>query len=195
LIGKAFTLAAKKGKQTLREVLNDESELFFLLIKDYALKIIQAVANFQNSEIGKGHFLVHRYICPENILIGPGGQVQLADFRSKLVIPVRETNHNHPRATISHLYEAPEQLLGKPYNGKVDSYAIFLILFEMATFRTYHTATDYSALCLEYRKHDGKLTLGSDLDPDLASLLRELGAFNPVERLTPSEALNHHYFK
>ncbi|KAG8212795.1 hypothetical protein J437_LFUL019766, partial [Ladona fulva] len=82
---------------------------------------------------------------PSNIFFSHEGQIKVGDFG--LVTTMAETlaneqpgdedsanflgNHRHTAQVGTQLYMSPEQLMGKPYNYKVDIYSLGLILFEL----------------------------------------------------------------
>ncbi len=79
----------------------------------------------------------HGDIKPENILVGRGGQVKVADFgiaarRSK---DMSCLNTNHGSSAATPLYAAPERRNGAPPDIASDIYSIGVIFYEMLTMR------------------------------------------------------------
>lgn len=127
-------------KESLREWLRDErshplDRRQSLLIFD---QIVQAV------EYVHLRGLIHRDLKPSNIFFSKEGQVKVGDFG--LVTAMAETmdkiptgedrldaleKRTHTAQVGTQLYMSPEQLMGKPYNYKVDIYSLGLILFEL----------------------------------------------------------------
>ncbi|XP_046385466.1 eukaryotic translation initiation factor 2-alpha kinase-like [Ischnura elegans] len=129
-------------KESLREWLRDDTSHLSdrkqcLLIFD---QIVQAV------EYVHLRGLIHRDLKPSNIFFSQEGQVKVGDFG--LVTAMVEAIdpgmlignesgmdstkcQRHTAQVGTHLYMSPEQLMGKPYNYKVDIYSLGLIFFEL----------------------------------------------------------------
>ena len=109
--------------------------------------------------------LVHRDVKPGNILITPDGRVMLADFGiAKVMGETGEdlTNEHIMMGTAKYL--SPEQVRGRPLDGRADIYALGLVLYE----------------CLA---GGVPFNRGNDGDTALARLTREptdLGRLNPT---------------
>ncbi len=78
--------------------------------------------------------LVHRDIKPGNILIMPNGDVLLTDFGIAKPLKSSETDDTDlTRAEImmgTAKYLSPEQVQGRPLDGRADMYALGLVLYE-----------------------------------------------------------------
>ncbi|RJP64108.1 MAG: serine/threonine protein kinase [Candidatus Abyssobacteria bacterium SURF_17] len=74
--------------------------------------------------------VVHRDIKPSNILVTPDGRVKLADFGIALI---KETATDEAENEIAGTptYMSPEQILGKPVDGKSDIYSLGVTMYEM----------------------------------------------------------------
>lgn len=80
---------------------------------------------------GKPLGLVHRDICPANVLISKSGQVMLSDFGIATHILPR---HVHRQINAGHLgYLAPEQITNKPVDHRTDLFAAGVLLYEIIT--------------------------------------------------------------
>jgi len=75
--------------------------------------------------------VVHRDLKPANVLIADDGRVVLTDFGIARMVS-GDGKHTGGLIGTPH-YMAPEQVAGKPTDGRADIYALGLILFEMAT--------------------------------------------------------------
>ncbi|KPI94292.1 Eukaryotic translation initiation factor 2-alpha kinase 3 [Papilio xuthus] len=84
--------------------------------------------------------LIHRDLKPSNIFFAPDGRVKVGDFG--LVTTMGDNSQDgepteidvyarHTHRVGTHLYMSPEQVVGRPYNYKVDIYSLGLVLFEL----------------------------------------------------------------
>ena len=79
--------------------------------------------------------VVHRDVTPSNIMFTRSGAVKLLDFGvAKTSISEGRTAHGYIKGKVG--YFAPEQIKGGPIDGRVDLFALGVVLYE--------------ALCLEY---------------------------------------------
>ena len=81
---------------------------------------------------GRSLELIHRDISPDNILVARDGSVKIADlglarFRDRSV----QTRHGFLKGKLA--YMAPEQLLFQPLDGRIDIYALGVVLTELLT--------------------------------------------------------------
>eukprot|EP01097_Dermamoeba_algensis_P000955 TRINITY_DN1357_c0_g1_i1.p1 TRINITY_DN1357_c0_g1~~TRINITY_DN1357_c0_g1_i1.p1 ORF type:complete len:448 (-),score=113.73 TRINITY_DN1357_c0_g1_i1:109-1452(-) len=72
---------------------------------------------------------IHRDIKSDNVLIGSQGQIKLADFG----VAVQLTNQRSKRNTLigTNYWMAPEVILGKDYDTKVDIWSLGIMMQEM----------------------------------------------------------------
>ena len=78
--------------------------------------------------------IVHRDIKPSNIIIDPKGQVKITDFGiAHFEDPAMTLQTIHGEILGTPLYMSPEQVEGKPVNGRSDLYSLGVILYELTT--------------------------------------------------------------
>lgn len=134
-----FTMDLVEGR-TLTEVMREEGAMSVARILELGIPIADALAAAHRRGIA------HRDVKPDNIIIGPRGEVTILDFGlAKLSNAVVESAHNDADLTASidatiegrilgtiH-YMAPEQAQGAETNPTTDVFALGVVLYEMAT--------------------------------------------------------------
>jgi serine/threonine protein kinase len=117
--------------EDLRELLKREGRLRFGEARSIAMQVGQALAFAHSRNI------VHRDVKPENIRVRrdlAGPHVKVLDFGIARLLKdagVRLTADGMLAGTPR--YMAPEQVKDEPLDGRVDQYALGLVLFEMLT--------------------------------------------------------------
>jgi eukaryotic-like serine/threonine-protein kinase len=118
--------------QTLRDLLRDRGRLG----PREALDIMDGVLGGLAAAHTAG--IAHRDVKPENVLIGDGRTVKVADFGlARLLSGASHTKSGMIIGTAAYL--APEQVLGQPTDARTDVYAAGVLLFELLTGRQPHT--------------------------------------------------------
>jgi serine/threonine protein kinase len=135
--------------------------------------------------------LWHRDIKPENIFFDAAGQPLVADFGIVKVAaddPDREaTVYTEPGSTLgTPAYMAPELIMGRAVDGRIDVYALGVMVYEWLTGRLPFDATNPAAILVKQFSAAKTLTHPSDLIPGLpreagAAVLRAM-AINPADR-------------
>jgi hypothetical protein len=78
---------------------------------------------------GQSLYLVHRDVSPQNIQVGVDGSARVLDFGiAKALGRLQDTHTGQVKGKIS--YMAPEQLLGQPFDRRVDVFAAGVVLWE-----------------------------------------------------------------
>jgi serine/threonine protein kinase len=74
--------------------------------------------------------VVHRDLCPANLLLSKNGEVKLSDFG--VARALRDAESTHTRTVAGHAgYMAPEQALAQPIDERCDLFAVGVILWEL----------------------------------------------------------------
>jgi len=91
-------------------------------------------AHEQRNPAGEHLGLVHRDVCPANILLGYDGSVKLVDFgMAKAALRSQKTASGSLKGKAS--YMSPEQCMGKPVDRRTDTFALGIVLYELLTAR------------------------------------------------------------
>jgi serine/threonine-protein kinase len=97
--------------------------------------------------------VVHRDLKPDNIVIGPDGNVTLMDFGIALRLASRRLTFSHlSNAVGTPDYMAPEQVRGERGDARTDVYALGVVLYELLTGRVPYPAESDGALEAMRRK-------------------------------------------
>ncbi len=128
--------------------------------------------------------IVHRDVKPGNVLLGPNGQIKLADFGIARLIDQDPgfTRTGYAMGTVA--YASPEQVRGETLTGATDTYSLGLVLLEALTGRREYDGTDLDAAQARLLREP---RIGDDLPQPWPLLLREMTALDPTNRPTPAE--------
>jgi hypothetical protein len=125
--------------RTLREVLRRCREMGLRLGVARAVHVCAEVARglayaHRYEEGGRPMGIVHRDVSPQNVLLSFEGEVKLADFGIARALGVAEAT---APGTVKGkaAYMAPEQARGEPVDGRVDVFALGVILWELCAGR------------------------------------------------------------
>jgi eukaryotic-like serine/threonine-protein kinase len=89
-----------------------------------------AYAHRATDEEGQPLRFVHRDVSPANILLTRGGHVKLTDFGiARVADRDPHTDHGHVRGKLG--YMSPEQVLGRPLDGRSDVFTLTAVLGEL----------------------------------------------------------------
>jgi serine/threonine protein kinase len=94
-----------------------------------ALELVQRIAEALDYAHSQG--IVHRDIKPANIMVTTGGQPKIADFGIAKVSQAETTLPGHVVGTPA--YMSPEQLNGKPVDGRSDLFSLGVITYWLLT--------------------------------------------------------------
>ncbi|TSM85989.1 Serine incorporator 5 [Bagarius yarrelli] len=159
-----------------------------VIIKDTSLVLTPAnikayiLMTLQGLEYLHHHWILHRDLKPNNLLLDESGVLKLADFG--LAKAFGSPNRVYTHQVVTRWYRSPELLFGaKMYGVGVDMWAVGCILAELLL-RGLTSLPDYISF---------KLFPGTPLEhifsaasDDLLELLKGLFTYNPCTRLTAS---------
>jgi serine/threonine-protein kinase len=167
-----------KGK-SLREVLDKQKKLQPQLTIHIGLAVAAAL-----EEAHKQNF-VHRDVKPGNILMKKDAHCLLADFGiAKALVSSGDdlTNDNIMMGTAKYL--SPEQVRGKPLDGRADLYGLGLVLYECLAGRVPFLGESDAdtALARLQREPTDLARLRPSISPNLVKVIHKLLARNPDHR-------------
>jgi len=166
------------------------------------------------------HRILHRDLKPQNLLIDREGNLKLADFGLARAFGVPLRTYTHEVVTL--WYRAPEILLGgRQYSTGVDMWSVGTIFAEMVTrkplfpgdseideifkiFRLLGTPDediwpgvtslpDYKTSFPKWSRKDIANSVPG-LEPAGVELLEMMLAYDPAERISAKQSINHPYF-
>jgi len=147
-----------------------------------ALEISRQVA--RALEYAHQHRLIHQDIKPDNIMIGPGNLVKLADLGISKTFDEAENEGDGKKVMGTPHYMAPEAGLGKKIDHRVDIYSLGATLYHLLTGKTPYHGTNATEV-LKAHVMDPLPPL-QDLNPevsdDVCALVERMMAKKPEER-------------
>jgi serine/threonine protein kinase len=167
-----------EGK-TLRALMQENTRLRSPQI----ITILKQVA--EGLDFAHGRNVVHRDIKPTNIMIAEGDLVKIADFGvAKMLGDATVGLTQAGMAVGTPHYMAPEQVLGKPVDGRTDQFALGVIAYELLSGRRPFEGDSITSIMYQIVNEDPirEDTTSSIINlPALPSLLRAL-AKEPSQR-------------
>ena len=161
----AFLIMELVNGATLRDLLREHGRLPVPL----ALSVFDLVLSALAAAHREG--LVHRDVKPENVLIGPGGVVKVADFGLvRAAAAANGSTGNVILGTVAYL--SPEQVATGAADPRSDVYAAGVLLFEMLTGAPPYTGD--TALSVAYRHVNDDVPAPSTVAPAVPAALDEL---------------------
>ena len=131
--------------------------------------------------------IIHRDIKPENVLLNSlndGIVAKLTDFGCSKYI---EKDKGRKTILSTPINLAPEIIYGQEYDEKVDIWCIGVLLYELITGCVPFKSKDLNNLNL-------KINWPKEMNKDAKDLISKILKFNPSERITLKEMLEHPFF-
>ena len=174
--GNLYSLIPKRGKK------KQNNKTIASLIKD----VISAVYYMHKMNPP----IIHRDIKPENVLLDENYQAKLTDFGWSNYL-----NDSDKRNTIcgTPIYLAPEMINKRGHDEKIDIWCIGVLLFEIIT-----GSIPFHGENIHILKHNikhMKIKWPSNIGYEEKDLISRILRYNPNDRLTLEEILEHKFFK
>lgn len=146
------------GRQTLRVMLS-------ILCKVLeGIRYAHGLSDFDGKPLG----IVHRDISPQNVMLTYDGQVKLVDFgTAKLMAGATEPLSGMFRGKL--VYMPPEQVCGEVIDGRVDLFAVGVMLWEAVAGRRLWGDLQHPGIMRRLLEHDipQLADVVPDVDPEL----------------------------
>lgn len=164
---------------TLRDLLNSRGKLDVPLALTVIEKVLSPLAAAHRAD------LVHRDVKPENVLIGPGGTVKVADFGLvRAVSTVGVTSDTMILGTVAYL--SPEQVTTGTTDARSDVYSAGVLLYEMLTGTPPYVGDN--AISVAYRHVNDEVPVVPGVPAEVAELVRRATRKEPFLRPADAES-------
>jgi serine/threonine-protein kinase len=136
--------------------------------------------------------IVHRDIKPSNIILSPDGQMKITDFGiAHIEDPSAPQQTRAGEVLGTPAYMSPEQVLGKPVDGRSDVYSLGIILYELSTgvrpFRGENLAAIFMAVTQEQPPEPARLR--PFISPEFSRIVMKCLSKAPEERFQTGKEL------
>ncbi|XP_075229679.1 aurora kinase A-like [Lycorma delicatula] len=131
--------------------------------------------------------VIHRDIKPENLLLGPKGELKIADFGWSVHAP--SSKRDTLCGTLDYL--PPEMISNKKHGKEVDIWSLGVLCFELLTGKPPFEATTYDET---YRRIlSAQFIFPQYLSRPAKDLISKLLVVDPSKRLPLPEVMKHHW--
>ena len=157
---------------------------------DLSVSIIGQIASALDTAHARG--IIHRDIKPANIMLSEGSRVKVADFG--IAKNLAESGMTKTGLVLgTPYYMAPEQIIGKPIDGRADQFALAVIAYRMLTgVRPFEGDT---VTAIMYQIVNGRpksmLECNGELRPPTALIVEKALSKDPSERYATCSEFAH----
>jgi len=126
--------------------------------------------------------IVHRDIKPANILVGELDNLKITDFGTAKILELGSTETGHIIGTPS--YMSPEQVKGRPVDGRADIFSLGVILYELVTGEKPFPGKNVTTVIYKIVNEDPipPIELDASLHPGLNAVIKKALAKDPDTR-------------
>uniref|UniRef100_A0A2C9JGH2 cyclin-dependent kinase n=1 Tax=Biomphalaria glabrata TaxID=6526 RepID=A0A2C9JGH2_BIOGL len=213
---KSLTLVFEYLEKDLKQYMDDCGNIMSMTnVKLFLFQLLRGLAYCHKRRV------LHRDLKPQNLLINERGELKLADFGLARAKSIPTKTYSNEVVTL--WYRPPDVLLGSTeYSTPIDMWGVGCIFYEMACgrplfpgstvddelhliFKTLGLPSDDSMpgisknpefIAYEFPKYQAEslITIAPRLDADGLELLAKFLKYNPVTRVSASEAMKHSFF-
>ncbi len=171
---------------TLQKRLNEESILPVEHVLDLSRQICSGL------DYAHSHKIIHRDIKPANIMIEPDGRVKIMDFGIAKSEGAQLTTAGQVVGTPN--YMSPEQVKGRPLDGRTDLWSFGVILYEMVTGEKPFTGQNVTTIIYKIVNENPipPKELDATIHPGLSAIIQRALAKHPDQRYQKGADLVHH---
>src|SRR5580704_9224639 len=128
------------------------------------------------------HNVVHRDIKPANLMLTPDDVVKITDFGTAKILQFGTAQTAHVMGTPS--YMSPEQVKGKPVDGRSDIFSLGVILYELMTGEKPFPGQNITTVIYKIINEEPipPRSLDSSIHPGLSAVITRALAKDPAAR-------------
>ncbi len=128
------------------------------------------------------HNVVHRDVKPANIMLTPEDIVKITDFGTAKILQFGTAQTAHVMGTPS--YMSPEQVKGKPVDGRSDIFSLGVILYELMTGEKPFPGQNITTVIYKIINEEpvSPRSLDSSIHPGLSAVITRALAKDPANR-------------
>ncbi len=194
--GRSFLALEFVEGETLGELMdhNEDAEgrgLPLMLALEVMVQVLKGLSYAHNLQSHEGEVMgiVHRDLKPGNIMLSQHGLVKVMDFgiATAKIASANITTVGQVRGTP--IYMAPEQVTGKPLDGRADQFAAGTVLYELLTGKQLFIDNNLIRIMQRVARAEVQEQLGElkELHPALAPILARMWARDPGDRFPDCE--------
>ena len=133
--------------------------------------------------------VVHRDIKPANLMLTADDTVKITDFGTAKILQIGTAQTSHVMGTPS--YMSPEQVKGKPVDGRSDIFSLGVILYELMTGEKPFPGQNITTVIYKIINEDpiSPRSLDSSIHPGLSAVIQRALAKEPSARYQTCQEL------
>ena len=165
-----------------------EREVSYVEIISLGLQMAEAL----HYAHGKG--VVHRDVKPSNIIVNPNGRIKITDFGiAHIEDPTASMQTQAGEILGTPAYMSPEQVLGRPVDGRADLFSLGIILYEMTAGRRPFQGDSMPAVfrAVTQENPEPPDRVKPAVSPSLSGVIMKCLEKDPVKRFETGETLAH----